>query len=65
LTLATTPSWAMASSVRPLTSSQDGDSGMIFQHAMTGRMSDEAMTARNLQDGRAMATQGTVKEANV
>ena len=36
-----------------------------FQHAMTGRMSEEAMTAKNLQDGSAMATQGTVKEAKV
>ena len=32
---------------------------------MTGRMSEEAMTAKNLQDGSAMATQGTVKEAKV
>ena len=36
-----------------------------FQHAMTGRMSEEAITARNLQEGSAMATQGTVREANV
>ena len=36
-----------------------------FQHAMTGRMREEATTARNLQEGRAMATQGTVREAKV
>jgi len=32
---------------------------------MTGRMSVDAITARNFQDGRAMATQGTVREAKV
>ena len=36
-----------------------------FQHAMTGRMSVEAITDRILQEGSAMATQGTVKEAKV
>jgi len=36
-----------------------------FQHAMTGRMSVEAIRARILQEGNAMATQGTVREAKV
>jgi hypothetical protein len=65
LTLAMNVSISFASSIFPLQSSHDGDSGTHLYMAMTMRLGRAAMMARYFQLGSTLVRKGMVSEAVV